>query len=51
MLEETAMIIIGNYGFPIGMCLWFMFRTEKIIQNNTSTMTKIQEVIEKCQKK
>ena len=28
--------IIGSYAFPIVMCLWFMFRTEKVITENTA---------------
>ncbi|GAH80076.1 unnamed protein product, partial [marine sediment metagenome] len=25
--------LIGSVGFPIAMCLWFMFRMEKLIEN------------------
>ena len=39
---------IAQYGFPIVMCLWFMFRTEKVISANTDVMLKIHEVITKC---
>ena len=27
--------LLTQFGFPILMCLWFMFRTEKVIQENT----------------
>jgi len=33
--------LIGTYGFPIFVCLWFMFRTEKIIKENTKALHEI----------
>lgn len=36
--------IISSVGFPIAMVLWFMLRTEKVINNNTEVM---REVIKK----
>jgi len=33
--------IITSVGFPIAMCLWFMFRTEKVIKENTKVMTEL----------
>ena len=41
MIEDTLIKVIGNYGFPIVMCLWFMFRTEKVIKANTEALNKI----------
>ena len=38
MIEDQAMNLIGAYGFPIFVCLWFMFRTEKIIKANTEAI-------------
>lgn len=32
---EEITTLIGNYAFPIIMCLWFMFRTEKVMAANT----------------
>lgn len=37
--------IIGNYAFPIVMCLWFMFRTEKVIQANTEITRDLRNII------
>lgn len=34
--------LIGNYAFPIIMCLWFMFRTEKVIEANTAAINQLQ---------
>ena len=33
--------LISSLGFPIAMCLWFMFRTEKIIVANTNALNKL----------
>jgi len=33
--------LISSLGFPIAMCLWFMFRTEKIIAANTNALNKL----------
>ena len=39
--------LIGQYGFPIFVCIWFMFRTEKIIAENTSAIIKLTVLVEK----
>ena len=39
--------IIGSLGFPIFVTLWFMWRTEKILNNNTMAMQKLITVVEK----
>lgn len=38
--------IIGNYGFPVFVTLWFMFRTEKIINRNTEAIDKMGDMVE-----
>lgn len=38
---EDFLNIIQNVGFPIAVTLWFMFRTEKVIQANTQAMYKV----------
>lgn len=43
MSEEAIISSISNLGFPIAMCLWFMFRTEKVIGKNTEVMEKVLE--------
>jgi len=30
--------IVTSVGFPIAMCLWFMWRTEKVIKDNTKAI-------------
>jgi len=39
--------LISTVGFPIVMCIWFMFRTEKVIENNTNALIKILEQMNK----
>lgn len=43
--------LISQVGFPIAITLWFMLRTEKVIQNNTDTLNQIKVVINDCQQK
>ena len=35
--------LIQAFGFPVFVCLWFMFRTEKIIKANTQAIIKLTE--------
>jgi hypothetical protein len=37
--------LIGSYAFPIVMCLWFMVRTEKVINKNTEVTENLNKVI------
>jgi len=37
--------LIGSYAFPVVMCLWFMFRTEKIIAANTDATERLNNII------
>jgi len=41
MIEEQILKYVETLGFPIIVCLWFMFRTEKIIKSNTEVLNKI----------
>jgi hypothetical protein len=45
---EEYITLIAQFGFPMAMCLWFMFKTEKVIQDNTKALMKIHEIISKC---
>lgn len=38
MIEEEFVQLISTVGFPIVMCIWFMMRTEKVINNNTRVL-------------
>jgi len=51
MIEDESVQLLANYGFPIVITMWFMFRTEKVINRNTEAFIKIGEVVEKCQRK
>ena len=51
MIETEIIQVITNVGFPAGMVIWFMLRTEKVINKNTEAMITIGEVVTKCQKK
>ena len=35
--------MIRDFGVSIGMLVWFMFRMEKLIQNNTDALLKLLE--------
>lgn len=48
---EEYLNLISNVGFPIAITLWFMIRTEKVIQANTSVLEKTCTIVEKCQSK
>ena len=38
MIEEGVIDAVAKVGFPIVVCCWFMFRTEKVIKNNTDAL-------------
>ena len=38
MIEGDFVQLVSTVGFPIAMCAWFMFRTEKVIKNNTDAL-------------
>jgi len=44
---ETMTNLISSIGFPIAVCLWFMFRTEKVINNNTKALTDVKIALAK----
>jgi len=39
--------LIGTVAFPIVICLWFMFKTDKFIQLNTEATNKLNLTLEK----
>lgn len=41
MNEMEAVELLKSYGFPIVVALWFMFRTEKILKNNTDAINNL----------
>lgn len=45
MSEETIFQIVREFGFPIFVILWFMFRTEKILKANTDILEQLKDAI------
>ena len=42
MIEEMVLIDwVKEFGFPMAVCFWFMFRTENVIKKNTEVMNKL----------
>ena len=41
---------IQQLGFPIAMCVWFMVRTEKVINNNTKALSDVKIVVQGCKR-
>lgn len=48
MIETTLLSAIGDYGIQAVMLIWFMFRTEKALKNNTEAMNKVNLAIIDC---
>ncbi len=46
MLEEEIVSLISNVGFPIAVTLWFMFRTEHVINANTDATRRMIDILE-----
>lgn len=38
ILSKEGLSVISNFGFPIFVCLYFMFRFEKILKANTEAI-------------
>lgn len=51
MVETEIATLISTIGFPAAMCIWFMFRTEKIISNNTMAMVEVRDTMNFCPKR
>lgn len=47
MIEEITPLI-STVGFPIAVCMWFMLRTEKVINNNTKALNSVREMQTIC---
>jgi hypothetical protein len=46
MAATEIIAIIRDLGFPIFVTLWFMYRTEKVINRNTDSIEKLTLMIE-----
>jgi len=51
MIESEFVQIVSTVGFPIAVSLWFMLRTEKVINNNTAMLEQVKVVIGGCTQK
>lgn len=39
MIEVDSLVgLVSSVGFPIAMCFWFMWRIERVINNNTKAL-------------
>ena len=47
-IDFNYLEIISNVGFPIFVCLYFMFRFEKILKKNTEAINALINKIKKC---
>ena len=50
-MEEASLIkagieVVKQVGFPVAVAFWFMFRTDKLIQNMTQAFTDLRIAIE-----
>lgn len=46
MVEAELVALVSNVGFPIAVTLWFMFRTENVINANTDATRRMIEILE-----
>lgn len=44
-MEMELINILANYGFPVFITCWFMFRTEKIIGRNSDAIEKLSDMV------
>lgn len=50
-METEIISAISTIGFPAFVAVYFMFKTEKAIKNNTEALTNIKITMENCRKK
>jgi hypothetical protein len=50
MIEAELLSLVSNVGFPIAVSIYFILKTEKVINNNTQALNKVYEVIHLCPK-
>jgi hypothetical protein len=44
---ETIISVLQNFGFPVAVCFWFMYRTEKVINQNTEAVNSLALILKK----
>jgi len=40
--------LISNVGFPIAMCIYFVVKVERAINNNTQALQEVKKVMANC---
>jgi hypothetical protein len=48
MSEQEIFMFIANNGVAVFVLVWFMFRMEKVINNNTKAVNEVKNVVSKC---
>lgn len=41
MIEFSLIEVLRDFGFPVFMVLWFIIRTEKVINNNSRILEEV----------
>lgn len=44
-MNSEVVNLISTVGFPIFVALWFMLRTEKVIEANTEALIRVSEAL------
>jgi len=47
MIESELIALVSNVGFPIAVTVWFMVRTERVINANTDATRRMIEILER----
>ena len=42
----TLVDLVANTGFPIAISLWFLFKLEGVIKDNTRALARVEEVLD-----
>jgi len=50
MIEETGIFFLNN-GVAVGVLIWFMWRMERVINNNTKAVQEVKVAVANCPQK
>jgi len=50
MVEGEVLQFMFNNGVAVGVIVWFMFRMEKVINNNTKAVQEVKVAVANCPK-
>jgi len=51
MIEAEFAKFMLNGGVAVGVCIWFMFRNERVVNNNTKALQEVRIAVATCPKK